>query len=72
MELHCHPREHNDKDATQEEAILREKTTAEQDISEAPNHGSNEKQDEQRVPSLPGTAANGSDNKQRDISNCGN
>lgn len=41
--------------------MLREEITTEQDISEAPSHGSDEKQDEQHVPSLPWAAASGSD-----------
>ena len=49
--------------------MLREEITVEQDISEAPSHGSDKKQDKERVSSLPRTATKRRE-KQRNISNC--
>ena len=50
---------------------MRKEIAAEKVVNKAPHHGRDEKQDEERVPSLPGTAASRSD-KQGYISNDGN
>ncbi len=49
---------------------MREEIATQKNSSEAPGHGSDQKQNEESMSPLPGTAANGGD-KQRDISNYG-
>ena len=61
MELYYHPGEHNENKLTQKDSLLWEKITTEKVVAQAPHHCGDEKHDEERMPLLPRTAANGSE-----------
>lgn len=71
MELDSHQGKTEESDLPYDKRKLREKSTAENVIKKAPYFRGDEKQDEQCIPSPPGTA-DGSCNQQRYIGNSGN